>query len=210
LKMAGFDNAGVPPIIQANMDRIIAKEIDESRRAMPYGPALWREYSKGRPYLVQKSPSDQAALTSVQNQHAICAEAFRRYGGTDVIARVGSRYEILGHAVKDRCNRCCSGSDSWEQPSCPRLPHDGTTGNVSHGTNVRSARYGLSPRSFSPQRRSMSCRWIEYTLVNKANESDRFFDVDEQSGCLWHVLSLAFPCWSGRSPGNHNRSRKHG
>jgi glutathione S-transferase len=83
LKMAGFGNAGVPPIIQANMDQLIAKEIDESRRAMAYGPALWREYAKGRPYLAQKSPSDQAALTIVQNHDAICADAFRRCGGTD-------------------------------------------------------------------------------------------------------------------------------
>jgi glutathione S-transferase len=83
LTMAGFGNAGVPPIIQANMDRLIAKEIDESRRAMTYGPALWKEYAKGRPYLAQKSPSDQAALTIVQNHNAICADAFRRCGGTD-------------------------------------------------------------------------------------------------------------------------------
>lgn len=81
LSMAGFGNAGVPPTIRANMDGLIAKEEYESRRAMEYGPTLWREYAQDRPYLAQQSPSHQAALTIVQNHDAIIVYAWRRCGG---------------------------------------------------------------------------------------------------------------------------------
>lgn len=77
LSMAGFGNSGVPPNIQANMDAVIAKEVEESRRAMEYGPALWKKYTKDRPYLA-KSPSAQGALAIIQNHARICDDAFKR------------------------------------------------------------------------------------------------------------------------------------
>jgi glutathione S-transferase len=152
LSMAGFGNAGVPPTIRANMNGLIAKEEYESRYAMEYyGPALWREYAKRRPYLAQQSPSDQAALTIVQNHNAIMADAWRRCSdgnGTNNDPTLWATREALEADLKALVVALLSSSSSSSSNN-----NNGTTTTISHSAR-RLAQF-LTERMCVP--RDMGC-----------------------------------------------------
>lgn len=70
LSMAGFGNSGVPPEIDANMERL-KKQQEVIRQD------VWEEYARDRPH-VAATPAAEAALTIVRNRGPIVKDAIKR------------------------------------------------------------------------------------------------------------------------------------
>lgn len=76
LSMAGFGNAGIPPNVASNMNKLLEKELAESRMILKHGD-LFQEYASQRPYTAT-SAAGQAALTVIQNRNAILEDLHKQ------------------------------------------------------------------------------------------------------------------------------------
>lgn len=76
LKMAGFGNAGLPPVIQGNIDsRVETVEFDLASQCIDL--QMWKEYASSRPY-VADSPQAEAAAVIVRNRQALVKDTVKQ------------------------------------------------------------------------------------------------------------------------------------
>ncbi len=116
LKMAGYGNAGVPPLVSDRMDDANVKESQPlTNDAKEKQKLIWTEYSATRPW-VASTASEEAASVLIRNRELIVADVLKqRKGGkrSDFDLPTESEMMELDEAMRSLATILCQDSDSF-------------------------------------------------------------------------------------------------